>query len=96
MAKEISITVEQFNELNSLFTDTWDSVKVAFAMTDLIFRSMPFHKKHGRAMICKMADDLTKARHAFWEISYLLQNIKDNYPDEPVHEKINEGVTENE
>jgi hypothetical protein len=94
MQNKISMTREQFNELNSILTDAWDAAKAAFAATEPAFRLMS--SKTGRAVICSIADNLTKARHAFLESGELLQNIKDNYMKEISNESINKEGTENE
>jgi hypothetical protein len=51
-------------------------------------------KKCGRAIICKIAEDLVKARHAFLDISELLQDVADNYRNEKRNKTINENINE--
>jgi glutathionylspermidine synthase len=95
MQNKISLTREQFNELSGLLANAWDAAKAAFAATAPAFSCMSKHK-NGRAIICKITDDLVNANNAFLEISELLQNIKDNYLREITNENINEGETEND
>jgi hypothetical protein len=90
---KISMTREQFNKLNSIFTNAWDAVKAAFAATEPAFRFMS--SKAGRTVICLIANNLTKARDAFLESGELLQNVKDNYMKEISNESINKERAEN-
>jgi hypothetical protein len=73
----ISMTRAQFNELSSLFEKALTHAGSAHFATELAFKLMP--KKCGRAIICKIADDLATARHVFIGISKLLQDVADNY-----------------
>jgi hypothetical protein len=88
MPDKISMTREQFNELNDLLRKTSDFARSAFTTTDPAFRLMP--TKNGRAIICKITDDLIKAGHTFIKIAELLENVKDNYMSETKNKNANE------
>ncbi|MDR2794470.1 MAG: hypothetical protein LBB12_01690 [Holosporaceae bacterium] len=87
----ISMTHAQFNELNSLIEKALASVGSAHYATAPAFRLMP--KKCGRATICKIADDLVTARHAFIDISELLQEVQYNYKNEKRNKTITESMS---
>lgn len=70
------MTNEQFNKLTDLLRQIAHLVKDAGMMTDSVFQLFPTHKKVGRAIVCKIAEDLGKAWDLFFEIGDLLKNVK--------------------
>lgn len=70
------MTNEQFHELTDLLRQIAHLVKDAGMMTDSVFQLIPSHKKVGRAVVCKITEDLGKAWDLFFEIGDLLKNVK--------------------
>jgi hypothetical protein len=90
----ISMTREQLNELNSLLEKALATARSAHFATAPAFKLMS--KKCGRAIVCKIAEDLATTRHAFLDISELLQDVKNNYINEKRNKTINESKSEGE
>lgn len=70
------MTNKQFNKLTDLLRQIAHLVKDAGMMTDSVFQLIPSHKKVGRAIVCKITEDLGIAWDLFFKINDLLKNVK--------------------